>query len=161
MAGRAIMKPAIETGNHPDSDPTLEDGVLVESHDLHWLITDVEDLTDPDGVQISEIDNQPGRVRYHHADDPDVQGIGWVEYQYDHFRDARLCFGLRQEVGDYTVHASSAIPQPVAIEGKQAVAAYYRAEYMRSRESVASTMGISPETVSNHWTRMRWSPHQD
>ncbi|WP_133305174.1 hypothetical protein [Halonotius pteroides] len=150
------MKPAVETGNHPDGEPTLDDGVLVDSNNLHWLITDAEDLSDP--VQISEIDNQPGRVRYHHPDDPDVEGIGWTEYQYDQFRDARLCYGLRQTVGDYTVHASSAIPQPVAIAGKQAVSSYYRAEYMRSRDSVASTMGITPQTVSNHWTRMRWSP---
>jgi hypothetical protein len=131
---------------------------VIHSERNHWLVTDDEQASDP--VQLSEIDTKPGRVRFH-FDDPDADGISWTDHCFDSLREARLLYGLRMETGDYHVHASGDIPVEVAVAGKEAVAAFLRAELEYSRSGIADKMNVSKQTISNYWNRMRWTPDDE
>ena len=150
----------VESGEYGDSEPSLESGGLIDQTGDLWLITDADPDTLTDPVELSTLDKQPGRVRYHH-DEPYADGIGWKDHGFDSFRDARLLYGLRQTVGEYFDPEGSAIPRAVAIEGKEAIAAYLRVRYEYSRSGIADEMDVSKQTISNHWNRMRWKPDED
>jgi len=49
----------------------------------------------------------------------------------------------------------------VAVAGKEAVAAFLRAELEYSRSGIADKMDVSKQTVSNYWNRMRWMPDNE
>jgi hypothetical protein len=150
-----MLQTDISEGEYGDDEPQLDDGALVDSEGDHWLITDRDDL-DANTVEISEIDNYPARVRYHY-EDADTDGIGWTEKHFSTLRDARLVYGLRLRCGGYNEPASSDIPRVIALAGKPAIAAYLK---MRgwSRERLAAEMDVSEQTISNYWSKIRWSP---
>lgn len=83
---------------------------------------------------------------------------------YDSWHDARLMFGLWLRTGAYSAPESPSrtIPVEVAREGQAAIAAYLLVGtgVRNSRGYVASTLGVSEQTVSNYASRIRWSPDE-
>jgi hypothetical protein len=76
-------------------------------------------------------------------------------------KDARLFFGLWVRSGGFTTGESptSNVPLAVAVEGKDALAAYLLvgAGVRNSRGFVAEKLDVSRQTVSNYANRVRWS----
>lgn len=145
----------IETGTL--EEPSLEEGAVVATEENAWLVVDV-DYVDGAELLLDEIDAEPGRVRLHFPTATDEDEIEFVDQKYDALRDARLAFGLWQACGPFDEPEGGAIPVEVATAGRPYIAAYMRTTMERSRESIAKQMDVNADTVSDYWSRVRWTP---
>lgn len=111
------------------------------------------------GTRLIRTDDGTGIVRPD-ADFPEP------EREYESWADARLFFGLIQEIGGYwDVQPQSPtkhIPIQVVRAGKDAVAAYLAVGCGTTypRRYVARQLEVSEQTVSNYWGRIRWAPDE-
>jgi len=82
--------------------------------------------------------------------------------EFDTLRMARLAFGLWLRCGPFNhpEEGTGAVPTEIATEGKAEITAYLRVGngFPSPREAVADRMGVSPSTVSNYCSDVRWSP---
>jgi len=147
---------SVEYGTYDDS-PTLEAGSIVAREADAWLISDAEG--DTDTVRLSDIDQQPGRVRIHQQAETEAD-IAYTDMRFENFYNARLAFGLWTRYGPFTQPEGHAVPMEIATDGQAAVAAYLRVNngYPRSRSAVADMMNVAKQTVSNYCRTVRWTP---
>lgn len=89
---------------------------------------------------------------------PETYGFA---YRFESEKDARLLFGLWRRTGGFSTSESptSNVPLAVAVEGKDALAAYLLvgAGIRNSRGFVAKKLDVSRQTVSNYATRVRYT----
>jgi hypothetical protein len=135
-----------------------DDTQLIVDRDLDELVDDPE----TDSIAIDELDYLPGRVRFHH-EDPDLGAVA-DDMEFKNFVDARLAFGLWQRCGPWTEPETSAVPEPIATAGIDAITAYLYIGPVpgetSTRESVARRFDVQEQTISDRLSRVRWKPEK-
>lgn len=93
-----------------------------------------------------------------------------ITIRSEQLEQARLAFGLLlgmkktvsqdtfQQIGDFTGYE---IPAPIAVAGKDHIATYLKfvedsVDESNTRSTISRLMGISKQTVSNYFNRVRW-----
>lgn len=151
----------VEHGAGDDLRDTLDaEQTIVANDGPTFLIVDADHTGEE--IDVGAIDDKPGRLRIFDSapDETDTDGVMFTDATFDSFSDARLAFGLWQRCGPWNdPDRGDAVPIEVATDGKAAIAAYLRAGKGRvmSRAYVAKQLGVSKQTVSNYWNRVRWT----
>lgn len=146
--------------------PDLDGWAVLE----HWedpggilLVDEVADAGADGDVTLEEVDTRPGAF----AAIRSVPGSGGeaVEHvltRYESVRDARLAAGVWLEAGPFTdPEHGRAVPLKVAAAGRRCLAAYLRlggSGELRPREWVGEQLEVTPLTVSEYCSDVRWAP---
>lgn len=158
-----INRMAIEQGDADTVEGLIDEGLTrIDGSDDALLLLDGDYRGET--VELSEIDNQPGRLRLiTEPPEPEAPAYQYNDMRFDSFRMARLAYGLWKRCGPIHQPEGRGVPVEVATDGQAAVCAYIRLGdgYPLARGAVAQKMDISKQTVSNYCSDISWKPGRD